>query len=120
METEWKNAHLALQSIKDKQMSRANRHRDNSNFQVGDYVMTRMFPVNRKQLSQDGPFANRWAGPFRIREAVTHDSYRRELPLKASSRMGRVFNAIKLKPYYERDPGDASRAARPFPMTTPH
>ena len=57
MKTEWKNAHLALQSIKDKQMSRANRHRDNSNFQVGDYVMAWMFPVNRKQLNQEGPLS---------------------------------------------------------------
>ena len=26
--------------------------------------------------------------------------------------MGRVFNAVEPKPYYERDPGDAIRAAR--------
>ena len=111
MEEEWKHAHDALQAIKDKQMSRANRNRENANFKVGDYVLARMFPVIRKQLNEGGPFADRWAEPCRIREIVSHDSFRLELPIKASSRMGRVFNAIELKPYHERDPGDAVRAA---------
>ena len=59
IETEWKNAHLALQSIKDKQMSRANRHHHNYKLQCGGCVMAWMFLVNRKQLNQEGPYANR-------------------------------------------------------------
>ena len=104
MEEEWKHAHDALQAIKDKQMSRANRNCESAIFKVGDYVLARMFPVNRKQLNEGGPFADRWAGPYRIRVIVSHDSFRLEPPIKASYRMGGVLSAIELKPYHERDP----------------
>ena len=48
------------------------------------------------------PFANRWAGPYRVKQIVADESYRLELPVRSSSRMGRVFNAIELESYYGR------------------
>ena len=74
--------------------------------------MVRVFPVNRSQLAPNGPFADRWAGPYRVCSHVSHDSFRLELPLSASSRMGRVFNAIELKPYYSRTADSAAQAVR--------
>ena len=82
------HATLALQSIKDKEIGRANRRREETKFQVGDLVLVRVFTVNRTQLNKGGAFANRWAGPCKVIEQVAHQSYRLELPIRAASRMG--------------------------------
>ena len=75
-------------------------------------MLARVFPVNRTQLNEGGAFTNRWAVPCKIIEKVAHQSYRLELPVRASSRMGRVFNAIELKPYQLRNSEDAERILR--------
>ena len=75
-------------------------------------MLVRVFPVNRTQLNEGGAFANRWAGPYKTIEQVARESYRLELPVRASSRMGRVFNAIELKPYQLRNPDGAERILR--------
>ena len=72
----------------------------------------RMFPVNRTQLTKGGAFADRWAGPYKISEQVSVDSLRLELHIAESSRMGRVLNAIKLKPYQGRTAQSAATADR--------
>ena len=99
MMRECEHARLALQSIKDNEIGRANRRREETTFQFGDLVLVRVFTVNRTQMNEGGAFANRWAGPYKVIEQVAHQSYRLELSVRASSRMGRVFNAIELKPY---------------------
>ena len=81
-------------------------------FHVGDLVLVRVIHVNRTQLNAGGAFANRWEGPYKVIEQVPHQSYRLELPVRASSRMGRVFNAIEPKPYQLRNPEDAERILR--------
>ena len=75
-------------------------------------VVVRVFPVNRTQLNAGGNFANLWAGPYKVIEQVAHQSYRLELPVRASSGMGRVFNAIELKPYQLRNHEDAEKILR--------
>ena len=107
MHQKWDNARLALQSVKDKEIARVNRKREATNFQVGDLVLVRVSPVNRTQLNEGGAFANRWAGPYKVIERVDHQSYRLELHVMAASRMGRVFNAIELKPCQLRCAEDA-------------
>ena len=82
---DWGHALLTLQSIKDKEIGRANRCREETNFQLGDMVLVRVFPVNRTQLNEGSAFANRWAGPYKVIEKVTHQSYRFELPVRAAS-----------------------------------
>ena len=109
---DWDHARIALQSIKDIEIGRANRRMEETKFQVGDLVLVRVFTVNRTQLNEGGAFANRWAGPCKVIEQVAHQSYRLELPIRAASRMGRVFNAIELKPYQLRRAADAERALR--------
>ena len=74
--------------------------------------MVRVFPVNRTQLNAGGAFTNRWAGPYKVIEQVAHQSYRLELSVRDSSRMGCVFNGIELKPYQLRNPYDAERILR--------
>ena len=74
--------------------------------------MARMFPVNRTQLNKGGAFADRWAGPYKVSEQVSFDSFRLELPITESFRMGRVFNAIELKPYHARTAQSAATAER--------
>ena len=110
MQADWQLARRILVKVKAGQMSRANRNRQPANFHVGDLVMVRVFPVNRSQLAPNGPFADWWAGPYRVCGKVSHDSFSLELPLKASSCMGRVFNAIGLKPYYSRTADSAAQA----------
>ena len=56
---------IALQELKNHDTECANRHRQHTQYEVGDLVMV-MFPVNRDQLNPKGPFADRWAGPYRI------------------------------------------------------
>ena len=53
------HARLTLQSIKDNEIGRANRRREETNFRVGDLILVRVFPVNRTQLNESGAFANR-------------------------------------------------------------
>ena len=60
---EWDTARLALQTVKDKEITRANRKRETTNFLVGDLVLVRIFHVNRTQQNDGRAFANRWAGP---------------------------------------------------------
>ena len=74
--------------------------------------MVRVFHVNRTQLNEGVVFANRWAGPYKAIEHVALQSYRHELHVRAASRMGRVFNAIELKPCQLRNPDDAERILR--------
>ena len=100
MHKDWQRARSALVVIKTSTTARANRHRQQSLFKVGDLVMLRMFPVIRTQLNKGGAFADRWASPYRVSEQVSLDSFRLELTIAESSRMGRVFNAIELKPYH--------------------
>jgi hypothetical protein len=114
MQKDWQVAHAALAKVKAGQARRANAKRLPSDFYVGDEVMVRMFPVNRTQLNKSGPFADRWAGPYLITEQVALDSFRLELPVPEHSRLGRVFNAIELKPYFAREPSSASIAPRVF------
>ena len=52
MRQEWDNPRLALQSVKDKEIARVNRKMEATNFQVGDLVLVRVFPVNRTQLNE--------------------------------------------------------------------
>ena len=73
MRQEWDNARLALQPAKDKEMARANRKRETTNFQVGYLVLVRVFPVNRTQLNGGGAFAKRWAGPYKVIERVAQE-----------------------------------------------
>ena len=47
MMQDWEHARLTLQSIKDKEIGRANRRRKETSFQVGDLVLVRVFHVNR-------------------------------------------------------------------------
>ena len=84
MMREWEHARLALQSIMDKEIGRANRRREETTFQVGDLVLVRVFPANRTQLNAGGAFANRWAGPYKVIEQVAHQSCRLELLVRAS------------------------------------
>ena len=98
MQADWQLARGILAKMKAGQMSRANRNRQTANFNVGDLVMVRAFAVNRSQLAPKGPFADRWAEPCHVCSQVSHDSFRLELPLRASSRMDRVFNTIELNP----------------------
>ena len=65
----WEHARLTLQSIKDKEIVRANRRREETNFQVGDLVSVRVFPINRTQLNEGGAFANRWLGRIKSSNA---------------------------------------------------
>ena len=66
--------------LKNHDTDYANRHRQHTQYEVGDLVMVRMFPVNRDQLNPKGPFADRWAGPYKIIAKISDDSYRLELP----------------------------------------
>ena len=74
--------------------------------------MVRVFPVNRTQLNECGAFANRWAGPYKVIERVAHESYRLELPVRAAPCIGRLLNAIELKPYQLRRVEGAEKVLR--------
>ena len=78
-----------------------------------DLVLGRVFHVNTTQLNEGRAFANRWAGPYKVIDRVVHESYRLELPVRAASRMGRVLNAVELKPYQLRRAEDSERVLRP-------
>ena len=62
----------------------------------------RMFPVNRNQLNPKGPFADRWAGPWRIRKWITEQFYCLKLSLTEKNRFCRVFHASQLKLFVAR------------------
>ena len=66
MHEDWQRARSALAALKTSTTAQANRHRQLSQFKVGDLVMVRMFPVNRTQPNKGGAFADRWAGMYRI------------------------------------------------------
>ena len=64
MQADWQLARRTLVKVKAGQMSRANRNRQTANFNIGDLVMVRVFPVNRSQLAPKGLFADRCAGHY--------------------------------------------------------
>ena len=102
MENQWVQAKSVLDQIKESSTKYANRHRQPSDFQIGQEVLVRMFPTNRDQLNQKGPLAKRWAGPFKIVKQITHDSFFLDMGDKVSPKFQRVFNAINLRPYHKR------------------
>ena len=103
MNATWTQAQADLQYAKDRDTAFANKRRTPADFQVNDLVLVRVFPSNREQLNPPGPFAMRWAGPFRVMEIVAENSFRLKFPEATHPRFGRVFNAIELRPYYHSE-----------------
>ena len=103
MNATWAEAHEILQHAKDRDTAFANKRRTPADFKVNDLVLVRVFPSNREQLNPPGPFALRWAGPYRVLEVVAENSFRLKFPEGTHPRFGRVFNAIELRPYYHSE-----------------
>ena len=62
--------------LKNHDTDYANRHRQHTQYEVGDLVMVILFPFNRDQLNPKGPFADRWdVGPYKTIAKISDNSY---------------------------------------------
>ena len=105
MQTAREACQIALQELKNHDTDYVSRHRQHTQYEVGYIVVVGMFPVNRDQLNQKCPFADRWAGQYKIIAKISDDSYRLKLADWLCPNFERVFHAVQLKPYIQR-PGE--------------
>ena len=101
LKAEWNAARVLLEELKADQVVQANKRRIPHSMKVGDQVMVDVQITERPLLNSlaRGKLGVRRAGPFRITQQVTENSFRLALPLSAG-RMHDVFHSSQLMPYH--------------------
>ncbi|KAK6163474.1 hypothetical protein DH2020_000338 [Rehmannia glutinosa] len=89
----------AMEKVKSRQKSYANKRRKDLEFEVGDEVFLRLSP--RKGLinpKKGGKLSPRYVGPYKILQMIGKLAYRLELPAPYTG-MHDVFHVSRLKKY---------------------
>ncbi|KAK3030891.1 hypothetical protein RJ639_037241 [Escallonia herrerae] len=110
---EWRQnidlAHSYLEKAARRMKKHADKNRRSQEFNVGDKVMVKLLPHDRKFLrGRDSRLLQKYEGPLTIVKKMGKMAYKVDLPHWWSRQLHPVFHVSMLKPFYE-DTADPSR-----------
>ncbi|KAK2988026.1 hypothetical protein RJ640_011289 [Escallonia rubra] len=110
---EWRQnidlAHSYLEKAARRMKKHADKNRRSQEFNVGDKVMVKLLPQDRKFLrGRDSRLLQKYEGPLTIVKKIGKMAYRVDPPNWWSRQLHPVFHVSMLKPFYE-DGADPSR-----------
>ncbi|KAK3036750.1 hypothetical protein RJ639_029715 [Escallonia herrerae] len=110
---EWRQnidlAHSYLEKAARRMKKRADKNRRSQEFNVGDKVMVKLLPRNRKFLKgRDSRLLQKYEGPLTIVKKIGKMAYKFDPPHWWSRQLHPIFHVSTLKPFYE-DTADPSR-----------
>ncbi|KAK3011012.1 hypothetical protein RJ639_011916 [Escallonia herrerae] len=102
-------AHSYLEKVARRMKKHADRNMRSQEFNVGDKVMVKLLPQDRKFLSRrDSRLLQKYEGPLTIVKKIGKMAYKVDPPHWWSRQLHPVFHVSMLKPFYE-DTADPSR-----------
>ncbi|KAK3021216.1 hypothetical protein RJ639_046635 [Escallonia herrerae] len=110
---EWRQnidlAHSYLEKAARRMKKHADKNRRSQEFNVGDKVMVKLLPQDRKFLrGRDSRLLQKYEGPLTIVKKIGKMAYKVDPPHWWSRQLHPVFHVSMLKPFYE-DTSDPSR-----------
>ncbi|KAK2994750.1 hypothetical protein RJ640_031023 [Escallonia rubra] len=110
---EWRQnidlAHSYLEKAARRMKKHADKNRRSQEFNVGDKVMVKLLPQDRKFLrGRDSRLLQKYEGPLTIVKKIGKMAYKVDPPNWLNSKLNPVFHISLLKPFYE-DTADPSR-----------
>ncbi|KAK2978761.1 hypothetical protein RJ640_013036 [Escallonia rubra] len=110
---EWRQnidlAHSYLEKVARRMKKHADKNRRSQEFNVGDKVMVKLLPQDRKFLrGRDSRLLQKYEGPLTIVKKIGKMAYKVDPPHWWSRQLHPVFHVSMLKPFYE-DTADPSR-----------
>ncbi|KAK2995803.1 hypothetical protein RJ640_026570 [Escallonia rubra] len=110
---EWRQnidlAHSYLEKAARRMKKHADKNRRSQEFNVGDKVMVKLLPQDRKFLrGRDSRLLQKYEGPLTIVKKIGKMAYKVDPPNWWSRQLHPVFHVSMLKPFYE-DTADPSR-----------
>ncbi|KAK2981062.1 hypothetical protein RJ640_002595 [Escallonia rubra] len=110
---EWRQnidiAHSYLEKAARRMKKHADKNRRSQEFNVGDKVMVKLLPQDRKFLrGRDSRLLQKYEGPLTIVKKICKMAYKVDPPNWWSRQLHPVFHVSMLKPFYE-DTADPSR-----------
>ncbi|KAK3042696.1 hypothetical protein RJ639_000754 [Escallonia herrerae] len=110
---EWRQnidlAHSYLEKAARRMKKHADKNRRSQEFNVGDKVMVKLLPQDRKFLrGRDSRLLQKYEGPLTIVKKIGKMAYKVDPPHWRSRQLHPVFHVSMLKPFYE-DTADPSR-----------
>ncbi|KAK3019585.1 hypothetical protein RJ639_003652 [Escallonia herrerae] len=110
---EWRQnidlAHSYLEKAARRMKKHADKNRRSQEFNVGDKVMVKLLPQDRKFLrGRDSRLLQKYEGPLTIVKKIGKMAYKVDPPHWWSRQLHPVFHVSMLKPFYE-DTADPSR-----------
>ncbi|KAK3036585.1 hypothetical protein RJ639_031202 [Escallonia herrerae] len=110
---EWRQnidlAHSYLEKAAKRMKKHADKNRRSQEFNVGDKVMVKLLPHDRKFLrGRDSRLLQKYEGPLTIVKKIGKMAYKVDLPHWWSRQLHPIFHVSMLKPFYE-DTADPSR-----------
>ncbi|KAK3032654.1 hypothetical protein RJ639_034920 [Escallonia herrerae] len=110
---EWRQnidlAHSYLEKAARRMTKHADKNRRSQEFNVGDKVMVKLLPQDRKFLrGRDSRLLQKYEGPLTIVKKIGKMAYKVDPPHWWSRQLHPVFHVNMLKPFYE-DTADPSR-----------
>ncbi|KAK3020095.1 hypothetical protein RJ639_003719 [Escallonia herrerae] len=110
---EWRQnidlAHSYLEKAAIRMKKHADKNRRSQEFSVGDKVMVKLLPQDRKFLrGRDSRLLQKYEGPLTIVKKIGKMAYKVDPPHWWSRQLHPVFHVSMLKPFYE-DTADPSR-----------
>ncbi|KAK2982591.1 hypothetical protein RJ640_002080 [Escallonia rubra] len=110
---EWRQnidlAHSYLEKAARRMKKHADKNRRSQEFNVGDKVMVKLLPQDRKFLrGRDSRLLQKYEGPLTIVKKIGKMAYKVDPPNWWSRQLHPIFHVIMLKPFYE-DTADPSR-----------
>ncbi|KAK3031399.1 hypothetical protein RJ639_037397 [Escallonia herrerae] len=110
---EWRQnidlAHTYLEKVARRMKKHADKNMRSQEFNVGDKVMVKLLPQDRKFLrGRDSRLLQKYEGPLTIVKKIGKMAYKVDSPHWWSSQLHPVFHVSMLKPFYE-DTVDPSR-----------
>ncbi|KAK3014253.1 hypothetical protein RJ639_008469 [Escallonia herrerae] len=110
---EWRQnidlAHFYLEKAARRMKKHADKNRRSQEFNVGDKVMVKLLPQDRKFLrGRDSRLLQKYEGPLTIVKKIGKMAYKVDPPHWWSRQLHPVFHVSMLKPFYE-DTADPSR-----------
>ncbi|KAK2970520.1 hypothetical protein RJ640_001725 [Escallonia rubra] len=110
---EWRQnidlAHSYLEKAARRMKKHADKNRTSQEFNVGDKVMVKLLPQDRKFLrGKDSRLLQKYEGPLTIVKKLGKMAYKVDLPNWWSRQLHPVFHISMLKPFYE-DTADPSK-----------
>ena len=88
-----------MKEAQDRQKKYADLHRQNVEFEVGDWVLLRVSPVKGvRRFGKKGKLSPRFIGPYLILERIGKVAYRLDLPIELGN-VHNVFHVSQLQKF---------------------